>query len=108
MRFFRVCRERPDKLSEALALTPWSREELAYCRELDQLDDVEFARRFAVTCWMTPGSRQNSKSWRHTIGANKGGGRTTQGPGANCPPLSPRLPSACGTRRSSAARRWTC
>lgn len=74
VRFFRTCREHPDELAEALALTPWSREELAYCKELDHLDDVEFARRFAVTCWMTFGARQCSKSRRHTIGANKGGG----------------------------------
>lgn len=80
VRFFRVCREHPDELADALALTPWSREELQLCDYEDgQLDDVEFARRFAVRCWMTFGSRQMGKRWRHTIGAYKGGGPDNSG-----------------------------
>ena len=79
IRFFRTCRERPEELSRALALTPWSREEFMlsdFCDE--QTDDVEAARQFAVRCWMTFGARTRCKTgWRHTVGKMSNHGPNT-------------------------------
>lgn len=73
VRFFRVCRERPDELAYALSLTPWSREEFLlsdFCDEAE--DDVESARQFAVRCWMTFGARMHCKmGWRSSKGGTK-------------------------------------
>ena len=68
VRFFKVCREKPEALAYALSLTPWSREEFLqsdFCDE--QTDDVESARQFAVRCWQTFGARTHCKTgWRNT------------------------------------------
>lgn len=92
--FFRVCRENPEELARAINLTPWSREELAMSRkpinchsELPKKsmkdfeignkytdNPVERARRTAVSCYMTYGSRKNSRSFRHTTGKNRNNG----------------------------------
>jgi DNA adenine methylase len=54
--FFRVLREDRDKLLEKIALTPFSREELAHAVEkknCDQLSDIEQARLFFVRAGQT-------------------------------------------------------
>lgn len=83
--FFRICRERPEELADALRLTPWAREErtAAY----DPTEDVlEKARRFAVRCWQTFGAHpRKTQGWRHTTGKTLGGG-------SDNPKLWARLP----------------
>ena len=72
--FFRMCRERPDELADALRLTPWAREErdAAY---VPAGDELERARRFAVMCWQTFGAfPRKSNGWRHTTGKHCDGG----------------------------------
>lgn len=72
--FFRVCRERPDELADALRLTPWAREErdAAYNPAGDELEQ---ARRFAVQCWQTFGAfPRKSNGWRHTTAKTRDGG----------------------------------
>ena len=72
--FFRVCREQPDALSDALRLTPWARLERdeAYTPAGDAVED---ARRFAVRCWQTFGAHPHqSNGWRHTTGKHRDGG----------------------------------
>lgn len=50
--YFRVLREKPHKLAEQLALTPFSRDEYYNAFEVNSNDtDVERARKFAVKCW---------------------------------------------------------
>lgn len=71
--FFRVCRDKPEELARAINLTPWARDELAACRE-ETAYPVERARRTAVTCHMTFGSRRCGKSFKHATGKNKDGG----------------------------------
>lgn len=86
VRFFRACREHPDELAEALALTPWSREEFMQNDYSGQVDDVEAARQFAVRCWQGMGARITGKTgWLATTGKNKNGG-------PNRPKLWRRLP----------------
>ena len=83
--FFRVCRERPDELADALRLTPWARDErdAAYT---PAGDDLERARRFAVQCCQTFGAvRRKSNGWRHTTGKTPDGG-------SDNPKLWARLP----------------
>jgi DNA adenine methylase len=74
--FFAVCREHPDELCEALALTPYARQERNAAYERPDTDDpIEKARRFAVKCWMTFGAFPNKyNGWRHTTGCRKDGG----------------------------------
>ncbi len=76
VRFFRVCRDRPDDLAYAVSMTPWSREEFDQAEIRDDLqDDVEFARQFLVRCWMNFGGRLHTKSgWRHSTGRAANGG----------------------------------
>ncbi|MDO5433347.1 DNA adenine methylase [Eubacterium sp.] len=68
--FFRVCREYPEELARAINLTPWAREELEKSRVVTD-DPIERARRTAVGCYMTFGSRRCSRSFRHTTGKYK-------------------------------------
>lgn len=75
VRFFRVCREQPDELAGAIEMTPWAREEFYNAISIEAVDDVEFARFFAIRCWMTFGARMRvATGWRHTTGAKKDGG----------------------------------
>jgi DNA adenine methylase len=67
--FFRVLRERPHELAEAVALTPYSREEHALSYE-PSTDDLEVARRFAVQSWQTIGGIKaavQGRGWRYSI-----------------------------------------
>lgn len=74
--FFRVLRDRPEELAAALALTPYARDELRIARvPMDDVDDVEKARRVAVSCWQTRGGAQSGRrpGWRFDMygAANK-------------------------------------
>jgi DNA adenine methylase len=63
--FFRVLREQPDALIVAVALTPYSRQEMALAREPSD-DPLEAARRFFVLSWQGrggPTARWNT-GWR--------------------------------------------
>lgn len=87
VRFFRVCRDKPEELSRAIALTPWSREgflQSDFCDE--QTDDVEAARQFLVRCWQTFGARvRRNTGWRHSKGK-------TDNYGPDNPKIWARLP----------------
>ncbi len=48
MRFWRALRDRPDELADAVAATPYGREEWRASRDGDCTDDVEAARRLLV------------------------------------------------------------
>lgn len=55
--FFKVLRDSPEALANALSLTPYSREEYDFaCKGRKTDDNLEKARRFAVQCWMGFGS----------------------------------------------------
>ena len=85
--FFRICRDRPNELAEALRLTPWAREEREGSYEHTE-DEFERARRFAVKCWQTFGSfRDRNRGWRHSTGKTSNGGPDN-------PKLWARLPRA--------------
>lgn len=71
--FFKMCREKPVELARGILLTPWSRDELMKCKEKSS-NEIEQARRTAVTCFMTFGSRRVSNTWRYTTGNNKNHG----------------------------------
>ena len=72
--FFRMCRERPDELADALRLTPWAREEREAAYE-PAGDGIEQARRFAVRCWMSFGATpRKSNGWRFTSAKDTDGG----------------------------------
>jgi len=74
--FFKICRNRPDDLADALRLTPWAREEREAAYDIEPAGDcVERARRFAIRCWMTFGaSPRKSNGWRHTTAKETDGG----------------------------------
>jgi DNA adenine methylase len=59
--FFKICRDNPSQLAEALELTPWSREERTLAFEHTD-NNLERARRFAVKVSMSigPYCRQTS------------------------------------------------
>lgn len=62
--FFRVLREQPDALIDALRFTPFARAELAACRE-QATDPVERARRTFVLSWQGRARRvQQAAGWR--------------------------------------------
>lgn len=68
--FFRVLRDRPEDLARALALTPYAREELHLARQGDEPDDdLEKARRLAISTWQTRGGAQHRRhpGWRFDI-----------------------------------------
>jgi DNA adenine methylase len=66
--FFRVLRDRPDELIWKIRLTPWARAE--YELSLEECEDeVERARRFWVSMWMSMQGghhSKTSKTWRMT------------------------------------------
>jgi DNA adenine methylase len=63
--FFRVLRDRPDELIERIRLTPWARGEYEDCRRSFG-SEVERARRFFVSGWMSISGMAHEKStgWR--------------------------------------------
>ena len=65
--FFRVLRDRPGELAAAISLTPYARDELAVCADVDgATDELELARRLAVACWQTRGGPMDRRhpAWR--------------------------------------------
>lgn len=66
---FRVIREQTRELCDAVALTPWARDECVLSHNLDNAavdDDLERARLFLVRCWQTFGSQVRGVSgWRN-------------------------------------------
>lgn len=61
--FFRVLRKHPQELIEAIALTPWAREEYNIARNLNTttgIDDLERARRFIVYSFMSISGATNN------------------------------------------------
>ena len=50
--FFRVLRDQPGELIRRIRLTPWARAEFEICRHASE-DQIENARRFFVSSWMT-------------------------------------------------------
>lgn len=64
--FFRVLRDRPDELIHKIRLTPWARAEYELSFEPCE-DEVEAARRFFVSMWMSMQGghhSKTSKTWR--------------------------------------------
>lgn len=62
---FRVCREAPEDLAQALEYTPWSREEFLLCMEKSD-DPIEQARRTVVRFHQSYATCNHSlKSWRN-------------------------------------------
>ena len=71
--FFRVLRERPDELQQAIALTPYSREEYDLAFEVCE-DPLERARRFMVIANMGVGAKRATKSgWKCCASKDPGG-----------------------------------
>jgi len=68
--FFRVLRERPEKLIRAISLTPWARAEYELAQESSG-DPVEEARRFYVSAWMGFGGGRAKwrQGWRYQVKA---------------------------------------
>ncbi|UII56696.1 DNA adenine methylase [Cytobacillus spongiae] len=67
---FRVIRERPDELAQAIRLTPHSREEY-YNSYLEAEDDLERARRLIVRLWQGRGGKTSHRTgWRSMIEMN--------------------------------------
>jgi len=64
--FFRVAREKPEQLAQALRLTPFSRQEYnATYKPREGRTDIEEARIFAVQCWQGFGCSNNyHNGWR--------------------------------------------
>ena len=68
--FWRVLRDRPDDLGRLVAHTPHARAELAVAANLDEIDDVERARRVWVRLTQSRShSMQQSGWWRATRSA---------------------------------------
>lgn len=49
---FRVIRERPDELSRNIEFTPYAREEYIESH-VDEIEEIEKARRFLIRCWQS-------------------------------------------------------
>ena len=80
--FFRVCRDFPDELARAVYFTPYARDEYAFVEETRGGEDiqltgdcVEDARRFAVRCFQSTGSKLACRSgWKNSKCAGKARG----------------------------------
>lgn len=76
--FFKVCREYPDELAQAINLTPYSRDEFMQIQESKGGEDfpqsgnpVEDARRFCVRCHQGFGSKLADRvGWKNTKSAD--------------------------------------
>lgn len=70
--FFDVLRSQPDKLIQAIELTPYARAELRRAQSASD-DPLEQARRFYIRCWQSFGSgtgiSKSATGWRFQIGA---------------------------------------
>ncbi|MEN2468115.1 DNA adenine methylase [Ornithinibacillus sp. JPR2-1] len=67
---FKVIREKPKELAQAIEFTPYSRDEYYQSFELLERDlsDIERARVFLIRCWMARGGKTSDRTgWRHNI-----------------------------------------
>lgn len=62
--FFRVLRDRPEELAQAVYLTPYAKEEFKACKSLAGADDLERARRFFTVLWQGRSGVFNNTGWR--------------------------------------------
>lgn len=68
---FKVIRDNPETLAQAINFTPLSREEYYLSYEFEQGDEVEQARRFLVRCWQAIGAKTSDRTgWRSLIASN--------------------------------------
>lgn len=64
---FRVVRERGEELADAIALTPWARDEYRLSYEAAD-DELEQARRFLVRMWQAIGAKSSTTTgWRKNV-----------------------------------------
>lgn len=76
--FFRVLREQPGQLIEAIELTPYSREEYELCYEQAE-DPLERARRFYVVTRQSFGAYSSRRTgWRKQINLHRGKSITSE------------------------------
>lgn len=88
--FWRVLRDRPDDLIRVCALTPHSRHELGLCRKpMDDLDDLEVARRVWSQLAQGRAGRRTGTGWRFYVN-----GDTTSGMDAYLRGYVGRMPAA--------------
>lgn len=67
---FKVIREQPQALAQAVEFTPYSRQEYYQAFDLLERDlsELERARVFLVRCWMARGGKTSDRTgWRHNI-----------------------------------------
>ena len=65
---FRVARDYPHELANAVYLTPWAREEYQQSYLDDATDHIEKARRFLVRMWQAIGAKSStSTGWRKNV-----------------------------------------
>lgn len=65
---FKVIRERPEELAQAVYWTPYAREEYNLSYQPGGENDLERARLFLVRCWMARGAKTSDRTgWRHVI-----------------------------------------
>lgn len=73
--FFRMMRERPQDLTEALRLTPYAREEyMGADLRTETLDDLERARRFFIRCMQGFSANGSGSNAGWSNGSRRGGG----------------------------------
>lgn len=65
--FWRVLRDRPDELARACALTPHSRAEQQSAYDLDDVDELEVARRVFVQLTQGRAGTRRRTGWRHYV-----------------------------------------
>ncbi|MFD1884015.1 DNA adenine methylase [Paenibacillus wenxiniae] len=66
---FRMIRDRPEELAQAVRFTPYARQEyMESYHPGDDINDIEKARLFLVRCWMARGAKTSDRTgWRHNI-----------------------------------------
>lgn len=96
MTFWRVLRDEPDTLMRACALTPHSRAERELARDLDDVDDVETARRVWVALTQGRAGQLRPTGWRH-LGAVRS---TETSPARVLKGYLQRMPAAIARLRS--------
>ncbi len=76
--FWRVLRDRPEELIRAALLTPHARAELEHARgPIDDLDDLEIARRVWVQLTQGRAGRRSPTGWRYYVHAERWSGMDT-------------------------------
>lgn len=75
--FFRMLRDFPEELIRLISLTPWSREELSISRKVEEVSDIERARRFYVRTSQTMNGvdlgQKGGSSWSYTKSLSRRG-----------------------------------